>query len=90
MVKGSKLETYFNILEVIANGVTKPMQIMRNVNVSYTSLQLMLNFLKKSDFIVAETKYNSKIYQITNKGIDVLSYYLKSQNGLTETVKTVV
>ena len=84
MVKYSRLEIYFNILEVIENGVTKPVQIMHNINVSYAILQDILKSLKKSGFIVEEIKNSAKRYQITEEGINALSYYLKSLNSSVE------
>ena len=84
MVRRSRLEIYFDILNVIENGVIKPTQIMYATNLSWANLQNIFNILIKSGFITEEMKKKTKRYQITEKGRKALSYYEKSLNGLVD------
>jgi predicted transcriptional regulator len=82
MTRRSRLEIYFDILEVIERGVTKPTQIMYKTNLSWATLQEIFEALIKGGFISEELTKNAKRYQVTDKGRNALSYYLKSLNGL--------
>ncbi len=82
MVRRSRLEIYFDILDAVENGVNKPTQIMYRTNLSWANLQDIFKTLTKSGLIVEEMKKNAKRYQITDKGRNALSYYIKSLNGL--------
>ncbi len=55
---------------------------MYKTNLSYANLQEILKTLTKGGFILEETKKSAKRYQVTEKGINALSYYVKSLNGL--------
>jgi len=84
MSRRSRLEIYFDILEVVERGVTKPTQIMYKTNLSWATLQEIFETLIKGGFIREEIKKNSKRYQVTDKGRNALSYYLKSLDGLVK------
>lgn len=85
MVRRSRLEIYFNILEVIGRGVTKPTRIMYKTNLSWITLQEMFETLINGGFIREEEKGNSKRYYATDKGRNALNYHLKSLDGLVKT-----
>ena len=85
MTRRSRLEIYFDILEVIERGVNKPTQIMYKTNLSWATLQDIFETLIKGGFIEEEMKKNTKRYQVTDKGRNALSYYLKSLDGLVKT-----
>ena len=82
MVRRSRLEIYFDILEVIDRGITKPTQIMYKTNLSWVTLQDIFDALIKGGFIREELKKNAKRYEVTDKGRTALSYYSKSLDGL--------
>ncbi len=82
MVRRSRLEIYFDILDVINRGIDKPTQIMYKTNLSWTVLQDMFETLSNGGFIKEETRLNSKRYYVTDKGKNALSYHLRSLDGL--------
>jgi len=82
MVRRSRLEIYFNILEVISRGVTKPTQIMYKTNLSWITLQEMFETLISGSFVRAEIEKGALRYYITDKGQNALAYHLKSLDGL--------
>ncbi len=77
---------YYDILKVIDRGVEEPTRIMYKTNLSWEVLQDMFDTLIEGGFIKEEIKRNSgrNIYQVTEKGRNALSYYMKSLEGLVE------
>lgn len=84
MVRRSRLEIYFDILDVINRGINKPTQIMYLTNLSWTVLQDMFETLTNGGFIREDVKKNSKRYYVTDKGKNALSYHLRSLDGLVK------
>ena len=84
MVRRSKLEIYFDILDSINKGVTKPTRIMYRTNTSWNVIQEMFETLVKGGFIKQEYEKSSKRYYLTDKGKNALSYHKKSLEGLAE------
>ncbi len=82
MVRRSRLEIYFDVLEVIDKGTNKPTRIMYETNLCWASLLNVFDTLINSDFIQSEKWKSSKRYHITEKGRNALSYHLKSLEGL--------
>ena len=82
MTRRSRLEIYFDILEVIERGTDKPTQIMYKTNLSWATLQGIFDMLIKGGFVIEEIRKNSKRYKVTEKGRNALSYYMKSLDGL--------
>jgi len=82
MVRRSRLEIYFDVLEVIDKGTNKPTRIMYETNLSWNSVCSVFDALIDSDFIRTEKWKSSKRYYITEKGKNALSYHLKSLEGL--------
>ena len=81
MVRRSRLEIYFDVLETIEEGTHKPTRIMYETNLSWKSLCDVFENLLKSDFIREEKMGNSKRYYIFEKGRNALSYHLKFLEG---------
>ena len=84
MVRRSRLEIYFNILDVIEEGTNKPTQIMYKTNLSWATLQEIFTPLLDGGFIREEKQRNSKKYYVTEKGRNALDYYIKSLDGLVK------
>ncbi len=84
MVRRSRLESYFDVLEVIDKGTNKPTRIMYETNLSWTSLCSVFDTLINSDFIREEKRKSSKRYHITEKGRNALSYHMKSLEGFIQ------
>ena len=87
MVRRSRLEIYFSILEVILRGVTKPTQIMYKTNLSWSVLQEMFETLINGGFVKEEQEKNCLRYYITEKGENALAYHLRSLDGLVNVKK---
>jgi predicted transcriptional regulator len=81
MVRRSRLEIYFDVLNVIDRGIDKPTRIMYKTNLSWNTLQDIFATLLKGEFIREEIAKNSKRYYITEKGKRALHYHLKALEG---------
>ena len=88
MVRRSRLEIYFDVLEVINRGTEKPTRIMYKTNLSWTSLHEIFDTLLDGSFLQVDEKLKVKRYHITEKGKQALSYHLKSLEGLIEPTPT--
>jgi predicted transcriptional regulator len=82
MKRRSRLEIYFDILDVVTRGIDKPTQIMYKTNLSWATLQGIFDMLIQGGFIKEEIQKNAKRYQVTDKGRNALAYYRKSLDGL--------
>ncbi|RJS83150.1 hypothetical protein CW706_06280 [Candidatus Bathyarchaeota archaeon] len=71
--KRSRLEIYFDVLEKINRGVSRPTNIMYRCNLSWRPLQEILRFLMERDLIKEIRQNNHKCYVLTEKGRNVLS-----------------
>ena len=87
MVRRSKLELYFDVLEVIDIGVDKPTRIMYKTNLTWTNMKTILDNLTRTNFVRREDRNNQRRYYITDKGKRSLLYYKKSLEGIIELVK---
>jgi predicted transcriptional regulator len=84
MVRRSRLEIFFDVLAVIARGVSKPTRIMYKTNLSWTSMQDIFETLIDGGFILEEAIGTAKRYTITERGQNALAYHLRSLEGLVE------
>jgi len=83
MVRRSRLEIYYDILQAISRGIQKPTRIMYKTNLSWIPLQEILQSLLTQGFIEEKRSEKSRRYEITTKGLDVLNYYEKARKALT-------
>lgn len=68
----SRLAILVDILEVIAEGETKPTRIMYGANLSYDRLQKYLDYLVRMG-LINEIKDNEEVrYRITEKGLQFI------------------
>jgi predicted transcriptional regulator len=72
MVKRSRLEIYFDVLELIDKGTNIPTRIMYETNLYWTSIWDVLETLLNGNFIREEKEKSSKRYYITEKGRNAL------------------
>lgn len=84
MTRRSRLEIYFEILDVIGRGVDKPTRIMYKTNLSWITLHQIFETLINGGFMGETDSKNTKRYYITEKGKSALAYYRKSLEGLVE------
>lgn len=71
----SRSEICFDVLEKIKEGVQKPTKIMYRTNISWTVLDDILDQLKEQGLIMEEKTGKRIIYEITEKGNNVLGSY---------------
>jgi len=76
-MRRSKLETYFDILKVLAHtGPLKLSHIMYKANVNGDMLKEYLDFLIKQGLVEKRTiKKRSTVFAVTQRGINVLRYF---------------
>jgi len=77
--KRSRLQIYLDVLRVINNGVQKPTHIMYKCNLSWVPLKEVLESLMAQGLLVKGETKQRKIYEITEKGKDVLRYFDKAK-----------
>lgn len=77
IVRRSKLETYIDILEVLAlRGPLKLTHVMYKANVNCSILKEYLEFLIKQGLVEEKTLGKHRVaYAITNKGLIVLKQF---------------
>jgi len=78
--KRSRLQIYLNVLKVIAKGVQKPTNIMYKCNLSWIPLMEILNSLLSQGLIERMDYDKRRIYEITEKGKNVLRYFEKAED----------
>lgn len=86
MVRRSRLEIYYDVLQAISGGIQKPTRIMYKANLSWIPLQEILKSLLTQGFIQEKKFKKSRRYEITSRGISVLEYYRKARKVLTEKI----
>ncbi len=77
--KRSRLQIHLDVLKVINNGVQKPTHIMYKCNLSWIPLKEVLESLMAQDLIERRELKQRKIYEITEKGRNVLRYFEKAK-----------
>ena len=89
MVRRSRLEIYFEILEVIDRGIDKPTRIMYKTNLSWKPLQKILDSMVAQGLITeiaseedSGDKRTTKIYKITQKGENTIKYFSRAKELL--------
>jgi len=76
-MKRSRLETCFDVLEIVRMGNEKPTTIMYKANLSWNTLQQILKVLLHKGLIIETKAGNWKRYKITEKGKKMVGYYNK-------------
>ena len=85
MPRRSKLEIYLDVLWAIKNGTTKPTRIMYEANLSWKPLQRILksmvsqNLLDLVDASDRKDRRTSSIYELTQKGENIIKYFNKAR-----------
>ena len=76
--KRSKLEIYIDVLKTIRKGTYKPTRIMYRTNLSWKPLMLALDSMILQGLISRNEQAKHTVYQISEKGRNVLSYFDKA------------
>lgn len=82
VAKRSKLEIYLDVLRAIKKGTHKPTRIMYRTNLSWRPLMEVLDSLAAQDLIAVEKEGSHKLYEITEKGQNVLNYFSKAMESI--------
>ena len=75
MPKRSRLEISCDILKLILEGESKPTLLMYKANVSWDVIKDLLGLMIKKELITEKVIGKTRRYDITEKGIQILSYY---------------
>ncbi len=75
-----KLEIYLEVLKAVNKGTEKPTRIMYKTNLSWKPLTEILQSMQDQGLIASHKKGNSTIYKITEKGKNVLKYFVDAMN----------
>lgn len=88
MPRRSKLEIYLDVLWAIKKGTRKPTRIMYEANLSWKPLQKILQSMMSQDLIVEidaraeKDKRTSAVYEITQKGENIVKYFNRGKDYL--------
>ena len=88
MKRRSKLEIWLVVLWIINNGTSKPTRIMYKANLSSKPLQQILRSMVNKELVKEidtrdtqkHDKRSKKRYEITQKGSNVLRYFIRSKD----------
>lgn len=84
----TKLELYLDVLWEIKNGTRKPTRIMYGANLSWKPLQRILESLVSQELLRAvdategRDKRTNTIYELTQKGENVIQYFNRAKELL--------
>jgi predicted transcriptional regulator len=85
-LRRSKLETYMDILRVLAHGPLKLTHIMYKANVNCSALKKYMNFLIKQGLVEERTAgKDTRVYLITQRGITVIRAFRELKQALPVT-----
>jgi predicted transcriptional regulator len=84
----SRLEIYLDVLWAIKGGISKPTRIMYEANLSWKPLQKILDsmvtqgLIEKLDASNNRDKRTNTIFQITQKGENIINYFNRGKEYL--------
>lgn len=88
MPRRSKLEIYLDVLWAIKRGTRKPTRIMYEANLSWKPLQTILQSMMSQELIVEidaraeKDKRTSTVYEVTQKGENIITYFNRGRDYL--------
>jgi len=88
MPRRSKLEIYLDVLWAIKRGTRKPTRIMYEANLSWKPLQNILQSMISQELIVEidaraeKDKRTSTVYEVTQKGENIITYFNRGRDYL--------
>jgi predicted transcriptional regulator len=78
-VRRSKLDIMLSVLSTVKDGVDKPTRIMYAANLTWNPLKEVMSSMVKQEFLreieVPGIKRSRKRYEVTEKGVNVLTYF---------------
>lgn len=82
MTKRGKLEMYIEVLRAIKKGLYKPTNVMYKTNLSWKPALEILDSLTSQGLITVHQVGKHKIYEITEKGKNIVEYFSKAESIL--------
>jgi predicted transcriptional regulator len=88
MPRRSKLEIYLDVLWAIKRGTRKPTRVMYEANLSWKPLQTILQSMISQELIVEidaraeKDKRTSTVYEVTQKGENIITYFNRGRDYL--------
>jgi predicted transcriptional regulator len=88
MPRRSKLEIYLDVLWAVKRGTRKPTRIMYEANLSWKPLQTILQSMISQELIVEidaraeKDKRTSTVYEVTQKGENIITYFNRGRDYL--------
>jgi predicted transcriptional regulator len=88
MPRRSKLEIYLDVLWAIKRGTRKPTRIMYEANLSWKPLQTIIQSMISQELIVEidaraeKDKRTSTVYEVTQKGENIITYFNRGRDYL--------
>ena len=88
MPRRSRLEIYLDVLWAIKSGIRKPTRIMYEANLSWKPLQRILEsmvsqgLIEKMDATSNRDKRTNTVFQITQKGENIINYFNRGKEFL--------
>jgi len=73
--KRSKIEIYLDVLRTVKSGTNRPTNIMYRCNLAWKPFKRILDSLTGNGLLEMVEKGNRRIYELTEKGHDVLRYF---------------
>jgi len=81
------MEIYIAILEAVAKGKRKPTHIMYRANLTWTRLNKHLDLLISKGLLKEEENDGHAVFSLTQRGKNVLRYYMEIKRELYCTKK---
>ena len=78
----SRIETFFDVLCIIGNGIDKPTHIMYSANLSWTTMQNYTSLLVAKGLAEYSESEGKKRYKLSEKGIRIMQQYLSLKEDL--------
>lgn len=82
MPRRSRLEIYLQILQAIAAGAHKPTHVMYRVNLAWKPATGFFKLLLEKELIREQLTQAGKEFRVTEKGMQVLDYFMKANQML--------
>jgi predicted transcriptional regulator len=79
------MEIYIAILEAVAKGKRKPTHIMYRANLTWTRLNKHIDLLISKGLLNEEENDGHAVFSLTQRGKDVLRYYVEIKRNLLYT-----
>ena len=84
LLRRSRLETYFEILNAIKEGAEKPTHIMYRANLSWVVLKQYFRALEEAGLLSSVPRKKKICYQLTDKGSEILNRFLAIREEMSE------